>query len=435
MKKENICIIGMGYVGLTLALVLLDDGFVVYGIEKNSKVLKSLKQGIPHFFEKGVDLLLKKYFNDRFFLFPSIPKNKEIDVFIITVGTPINKKNKNPMLKHLIEATKDVKTNLEDGQLVILRSTVPIGATRELVFPILKRSGKNFYLAFCPERTTEGVALKELKELPQIIGGLNEESVEKAMSVFRRVTPTVVVVASLENAEMNKMLDNAYRDLTFACANEIALIAKKLGLDGYELISAGNLGYPRTNIPVPGFVGGACLEKDPWIFIDAVFKKTGYMPKLIKTAREINENLPSHVARRIEEFLLDKNINIEIAKIFISGFAFKGRPDTDDLRGSPTLDLIDELIKRNIKNIYGHDFIVSFKEIEKLGVQPVKIEEGFRDTDVVVFMNNHPFYENLNLENLLMMMKKGGLFFDGWHIYEPQSVKELNHIIYEGLGV
>lgn len=435
MSSKNICVIGLGFVGLTLSVILAKKGFTVFGIENNPEILKKLKQGQAHFFEKGLDSLIKKFLDKNFFVFDSIPNVKEIDAFVISVGTPLNKETKKPIMAHIISTSQEVADNLKDEQLVVLRSTVPIGTTREIVMPILEKTGKKFYLSFCPERTTEGIALKELEELPQIIGGLNQESIQKARDIFSQVTPTIIEVDTLEDAEMNKMLDNAYRDLTFACANEIALIAKKLGLDGYELIEAGNLGYPRTEIPSPGFVGGACLEKDPWIFIDCINQKTGYLPKLIKAAREINEDLPVQVAQRVKEYLEEKGLDLAKAKVFISGFAFKGRPATDDLRGSTTLNFVDELRKRKIANLYGHDFVVKPAEIKKLDVQSVEIEDGFKEADVVLFMNNHISYEDLDIEKLLLTMKKGGLFFDGWHIYDAKSIKKLNHIIYEGIGV
>jgi UDP-N-acetyl-D-mannosaminuronic acid dehydrogenase len=177
------------------------------------------------------------------------------------------------------------------------------------------------------------------------------------------------------------------------------------------------------------------LEKDPWIFIDCVFKKTGYLPKIIKAARETNEYLPFFVAERIKENLKKRNLDKETAKVFISGFAFKGRPSTDDMRGSPTLDLVRILKEDGFKNIYGHDFVVGAEKIKDLGIQPVNIEEGFSGADIAVIMNNHSSYENLDIEELLITMKKGGLFFDGWHIYDPKEIKKSGHINYEGLAV
>lgn len=435
MRIKNICVLGLGYVGLTLAAVLADRDFIVYGIEKNPETLEKLKRGQAHFFEKDLDNLLQKHLNKTLFLFDAIPNDKEINAFVVTVGTPIDKNTKKPNLEQILRVSEEIGAHLKDGQLVILRSTVPVGTSREVVFPILEKSGEKFHLAFCPERTTEGVAIQELRELPQIIGGLDEESIEMAMDIFRRITPTTVEVASLEAAEINKMIDNAYRDLLFACANEVALIAKKLGLDGYDVIKATNLGYPRTNIAIPGFVGGACLEKDPWIFMDCVFKKTGYMPKLVKAARETNEYLPYFVLERVEKHLKEKNIGNASAKILISGFAFKGKPATDDMRGSPTLDLLNALREKGFKTIYGHDFLIKPEKLKELGITPVSLEQGFDNADVVIFMNNSYSYSNLDIENLLLKMKKGGLFFDGWHIFIPENIKKMSHVVYEGLSV
>ncbi len=436
MTSKNICVIGLGYVGLTLSVVLAEKGFTVFGVERHRPTLETLKNKKAHFFEKGLNRLLDDYVDKKLFLSGEIPADKQIDAFVITVGTPLDKKTKKPIMDFIIETSQTIAENLKDGQLVILRSTVPVGTTRGVVLPILEKTGKKFFLAFCPERTTEGVALKELKELPQIIGALNEESLDKAMDIFRKITPTTVDTKSLEAAEINKMLDNAYRDLIFACANEIALIAKKLGLDGYELIKAGNLGYERrVHIPVPGFVGGACLEKDPWIFIDCISEKTGYLPKLIKTARELNEHLPYFVVERVKENLKKNNVSPNQAKIFISGFAFKGRPATDDLRGSPTLDLLNVLKAEGFTNICGHDFLVKPDKIEALGVKPVGLLDGFKDADAVLFMTNNLEYGDLDMDDFLKTMKKGGLFFDGWHTFDPGPIRELNYVVYEGLAV
>lgn len=433
MRIKNICVIGLGYVGLTLAVVLAEKGFKVLSIERSKDILDILRQGRAHFYEKGLDFLLKKYLNKSLFLFESIPTTETINAYIIAVGTPIDD-NKKPNLEYIIETVKEISKNLKDEQIIILRSTVPIGTCREIVLPILKETNRRFYLAFCPERTTEGKALEELRTLPQIIGGLDEESVDRATDIFRKVTCTTIEVDSLENAEMNKIMDNTYRDLIFAYANEMSLICKKLGLDGNKVIEAANLGYPRTNIPIPGFVGGTCLLKDPWIFVDCVQQKINYTPKLASSARLINEGLPNHVFERIKKYLENKKLNNKEVKIFITGLTFKGNPDNDDLRGSTSIDLINKLLAEGFKNISAHDFNIREDRIKELNVAPNNLEEGFAGADIVLIMNNNYRYKDLDIESLIKKMNQGALFFDSWYIYDPKLIKELNWVCYESLG-
>lgn len=419
--------------GATLAATLAEKGFSVYGVEVKQDIVDGFNNFQPQFHEKGLDILLKKYLKKNLFVLNKIPENMAMDAFVIAVGTPLNKKTKKPVMDYVIQASKEVSGYLREKGLVILRSTVPVGTTRNCVLPILKKKCKNFHLAFCPERTIEGEALVELKKLPQIIGGLDEESLNRASELFIKITKTILRVSSLEAAEMIKLLNNAYRDLTFAFANEVGLMAKKLDLDALELIEAANFGYPRADIPVPGFVGGVCLEKDPHILVDLT-KKAGYYPKLVKLARVINESLPAYTMGVIKGHFEKMKKDITRAKIFISGFAFKGRPETDDLRGSPTLDFLKLLKGEGAKNISGHDFVVSARAIASLGVKPSSLKEGFTKADCALIMNNHLSYEHLDIDGLLDLMNKPAVFFDGWHIFDPDIIKTHKHIIYEGLG-
>ncbi len=433
-EPKKICVVGLGYVGLTLSVVLAEKGFQVYGSTKSEELAEQLRNGKPHFHERGLEVLLKKFVNKNLFISAEIPQDIPMDVFIISVGTPLDKATKKPIISHIESAVTDVAKCLRSGGLVVLRSTVPVGLTRSYVLPILQKyQSERFYMAFAPERTIEGKALSELKYLPQVVGGVDEESLNKASEIFIQVTKTIIRVSSLETAEMIKILDNSYRDLTFAFANEMAMVARHLGLNAVELIEAANFGYPRTNVPVPGFVGGACLEKDPHILVD--FATTaGYTPRLVAMARTINESLPVFTADLVKKHCTVHGKDITSAKIFVSGLAFKGRPENDDLRGSPTVNLLDCLKDAGAKNIFGHDFVVKPEAIAGLGITPCALEEGFNGADCVLFMNNHESYEYLDIEKLLPQLNSPALFFDGWHMFDPKVVKSHNNITYEGLG-
>jgi len=247
----NICIIGLGYVGLTLALSMADSGIRVYGVDSKKETVDSLKKGNSTISEKDSEKILIKTLNQEFFVSEKIP-NEEIDAFIISVGTPLNE-NKSPIMDHIINSSTDVGRKLKKGQMVILRSTIPVGTTREIVIPILEKesnlqSGNDFDVVFAPERTAEGVALLELKTNPQIIGGLTEIGMDRASQLFSKMTSTIVPVSSIESAEMVKLIDNTYRDVHFAYANEIAIICEMLNINARECIEKANFNYSRNKI-------------------------------------------------------------------------------------------------------------------------------------------------------------------------------------------
>jgi len=436
IKTRNVCILGLGYVGLTLAVTFTDVGIDVYGVDINEDLIKDLEMGTPHFHEVGLMPLLKRYIDKKLFVSTKINPNL-VDIYIICVDTPVDE-NKKPHMGYIESVSKNVGRALKKDDLVVLRSTVPIGTSRDVVLPILEkesglRAGDDFYFVCAPERTIEGEALKELRELPQIIGGVSKESINVASNLFREIAPTIVDVGSLEAAEMIKLVNNTFRDVSFAYANELALICDKLNLDTVELIKAATKGYPRNKVPFPSpGVGGPCMTKDPYIFLD-VFKKTGIKPKMVELARTINEFLPIHVVRKISNYFETINKPMQNSKIFVIGFAFKGYPETSDMRGSTTLTVINEL-KKFTSNIYGYDSVVDSKEIEKLGVKFSTVKEGFEKADCVIIMNNHNSYRNFDIYSLLSTMNKPSLFFDSWHIFQPGDVRKIEGITYGGLG-
>ena len=219
---RHMVIIGLGYVGLTLALALAEAGFMVTGVDNDHDKVDSLKKNKSYIHEIGLAELLRENLNKNFFPSDTIPEDG--DVFIISVGTPVEKRSSGdsplPNLNYLDSAIDSIIPNLKNGNLIVLRSTVPVGTCRDYVIPRLENGtgmqcGLDFHLSFAPERTAEGKAIKELRELPQIIGGYNQDSVEATVALFRDLTPTIIRVESLEVAEMAKLLNNTYRDFTF----------------------------------------------------------------------------------------------------------------------------------------------------------------------------------------------------------------------------
>lgn len=434
---EHVCVLGLGYVGLTLAVTFAELQVQTVGVDKNPQVLESLKKGKSHFYEKGLDGVLKKYLGDTLTVVPSIPENEEFNVFIISAGTPI-KADGTPNLSFVENCAAEIAKHLKPESLVILRSTVPVGTTRNVVLPVLEKvsglkAGQDFSLVFAPERTVEGNALRELRELPQIIGGIDEKSFIKASNLFRKTTPTVIKVSTLEAAEMVKIMDNTYRDLNFAIANELSLICEKLQLNAVEVIKAANMGYNRTNIPLPSpGVGGACLSKDPYILLD-VSRKAGYEAKFVEIGRKINEFMPVNAAERVKIFL-KRHSKPANPKIFIMGFAFKAKPMTSDIRNSPTETLVKKL-KEISSELYGFDPAVQPSEIQSaFGVKPCSVEDGFKNADCIVTMLNHEMYAELDIFSLLNTAKKPVLFYDGWQQFKPADIRQIPGVIHEGTG-
>ncbi|MBI3707772.1 MAG: nucleotide sugar dehydrogenase, partial [Proteobacteria bacterium] len=288
---RRVCVLGLGYVGLPLAAVMADAGFDVLGIEIRDAVRERLARGEPHFYEPGLESLLKRVIRQgRLRIARNIPAGCAATVFLVTVGTPLDTQGRARM--DMIEnVTREVAAHLKAGDLVIMRSTVKLGTTRRLVIPILDSVGVSYDLAFCPERTLEGQALAELRNLPQVVGGATLSANIRASQLFQFLTATVVRVSSLETAEMIKLIDNTQRDVSFAFANEVARMCDAVGIGAMEVIRAGKLGYARTNLPMPGPVGGPCLEKDPYILAEGLAER-GITPEITLAARNVNRRQP-----------------------------------------------------------------------------------------------------------------------------------------------
>lgn len=361
--KKKICVIGLGYVGLTLSLTFTNSKISVIGIEKNILTLKKLKNGKAHFYEKGLDKSLSKALhNKKLIISKNINHAKNCDTFIITVGTPLEKNGK-PNFKILNECIKEIINLKPINPLIILRSTVAVGTAREKVLKLFKKNNIDINIAMCPERTMEGVAMDEIRNLPQIIGGDTKISCERAKKIFKFISKKIILVSSLETAELIKLVDNSFRDLSFAISNQLALVCENLKLDIYEVIKTANKSYSRTNLALPGLVGGPCLEKDPLILYESI-KKTINKPKLFRDGRKLNKDL----IKIINPWLESLNIDFKKTNIAIMGLAFKGSPETSDVRGSLAIDIASLLKKLKFKNIFLFDPVKELMTHRKLTI-------------------------------------------------------------------
>ncbi len=438
--SKNVCIIGMGYVGLTLSLVMAESGFNVIGYDKDTNVVNKLRKHKSTFYENGIQTYISRYVNKELKIVNDIKKVNS-DIFIISVGTPLEKKSEIPNIRYIVEVIDKLAEIVKKDDLIILRSTVPVGTTRQIVKKRLEektkmKCGKDFYLSFAPERTIEGDALNEIKVLPQIVGGYDKMSLNLTDQLFSEFAKNIIKVENLESAEMIKIMNNTFRDVKFGYANEMALICKDLGLDMNSLVSAANNGYVRDKIPVPSpGVGGPCLPKDAKILSYSI-KDIKRPASIISSARLINESIILDVYNEVIEHFKKVKKERKKTKYFIIGMAFKGNPATSDLRGSNSIELIDLLEKNGInkKSIFVYDPVIKKSDLKKLKYNAVSLKDGFRNADAIFLMNNHDSFYNLDIYNLLKNTNKDCIFFDGWHFFEPSKIKMIRKTKYLSVG-
>jgi nucleotide sugar dehydrogenase len=430
LKDHTVCVLGLGYVGLTLAVAMADVGFHVVGVEIRDSVLDLLRRGEPHFHEPGLAEKLRRVIRSGHLRCErNIPGDFAGTVFIVTVGTPLGGDGR-ARLDMVENISREVAGLLKPGDLVIMRSTVKLGTTRKIVRPILDAAKVPYELAFCPERTLEGRALVELRQLPQIVGGVTAGATVRAAQIFQFLTPTVVRVSDVETAEMIKMVDNAQRDVAFAYANEIARACDAVGVSAAEVIRAGKLGYPRTNLPLPGPVGGPCLEKDPHIFAEGL-REAGLEPEITMAARRINERQPEEVVAQVAGLL-----GGGVREIALLGIAFKGQPATDDLRGTMARPTLEALKRRYPGARYrGYDAVVSAADQRAFGLEPCEtIAAALKGTQLALILNNHAVFGAMPVAELAEGMARPALIYDFWNCFTASDLHLPAGVGYMALG-
>ena len=420
-SKKSIAIYGLGFVGLTLAAVLSNKGYLVKGLDINERLIDDLNNDVFHVHEPNLKEYVSKALSSESLTFTS-DKNDlvDIDFHIISVGTPVNESgevNKKALETVCINIAKDLKKQSH----IMLRSTVPVGTSRNYVIPLIEKisgfkCGKDFYLTFAPERTVEGNAINELLEIPQVIGSYCDSGAKEANEFWMNSTSNMVNLESLESAEMVKLANNSYRDLSFAFANHLALLAQDFNCNAFDVINAANNGYPRNKIPLPSpGVGGYCLTKDPYLF-QASFKNKNH--PLCVTGRNVNKSIVNRIVNEIENYIVsDKNM-----KILIIGMAFKGYPETNDLRGSCSLDIYKAFIDKNIDTC-GYDFVLSKNDLENNNINNINDLDEIKDFDIVMLLNNHKENKNINFSK----MKKGSLLYDGWNQIDNNTLSDIKY--------
>lgn len=435
---RHVVVVGMGYVGLTLALALADVGFGVTGVDVDAARVRDLAAGRSHVHEVGLPELLRSLVDRQLSFSSDVPDDG--DVFVVAVGTPVVRDavSSTPDLRYLEEAVESIGDKLSPGALVVLRSTVPIGTTRDVVVPLLERRsglrvGTDFHVAFAPERTSEGLALQELRSLPQLIGGIDADSTEATAALFRELTPTIVRMESVEAAELAKLVNNSFRDLVFSFSNQVVQLAAPFGFDVVEAIAAANRGYPRNPVPLPSpGVGGPCLTKDPYILASAA-TRGDVGPTLFELGRAVNESMEGFVVDALLKHIDRVRPDRGSVTVLACGLSFKGHPETGDLRDSTGV-AIATLLRHHVGQVLCHDPVAPPDAIAALGFEPRDFRDALPEADVVLFLNNHRWYQRLDVAEVVATLRPMPVVFDGWHLFRPDDALRGGPAVYVGLG-
>jgi UDP-N-acetyl-D-mannosaminuronic acid dehydrogenase len=323
-----------------------------------------------------------------------------------------------------------ISKNLREGKFIIIESTLPPGATEETLVPILEESGlkagRDFYLAYSPERAIPTKTLEEIQKNSRIVGGITGESAALAKALYSHITSGELITTDIKTAELVKVIENTYRDVNIALSNEIAMLCEKLGVDAIRAIEMANK-HPRVNLLRPGTgVGGHCIPKDPHFLIGKA-RELGVELKVITSARRVNENMPKHLLGIIERALKSADKRIEDSKIAVLGIAYKG--NTGDARGTPSREVIETLAEMRC-DVFSHDPFVSQDFGRKFSNN---VEDAARDADCLVIVTDHDEYKSLNLSALSKILKKPTIIVDGRRIIDPQSATE-SDFRYFGVG-
>jgi UDP-N-acetyl-D-glucosamine dehydrogenase len=393
----SVAVIGLGYVGLPLALEFVEGGCRVTGIDVDPEKPRLIEEGrsylkhIPSSRISGaVETGLIKCTTD-------FSKMKDSDAIIICVPTPLGK-SREPDLSYVISTGREVAKYLQPGQLIVLESTTYPGTTREELVPILEsgglKAGEDFFVAFSPEREDPGNKTFTTRTIPKLVGALTPEGSDAAKLVYSFAVDSVVTVSSPEVAEMAKITENTYRAVNIALVNELKMLASRMGVDIWEVIRAAStkpFGYTPF-FPGPG-LGGHCIPIDPF-YLTWKAHQFGMPTRFIELAGEINTAMPTFVVSVISRTLNDRQKSVSGSKILILGMAYK--PDIDDIRETPALKVMDELLELGASVDYNDPFVGSIGETRQTHRRPVSVElteDVLAGYDCAVIITNHSTYD------------------------------------------
>ncbi|MEN4012151.1 MAG: nucleotide sugar dehydrogenase [Bellilinea sp.] len=385
MNFEKICVLGLGYIGLPTASTFATHGLKVVGVDVNPDIVRGLQNGHLHLYEPGLRTLVQAALRSGNLTISQQPQ--PADAYIIAVPTPFYQ-DKRADMRAVQAASEAIVPHLRGGNLVVLESTSPPLTTVNRVAPLLEKSGlragKDFYLAYSPERVLPGQILRELIENTRVIGGIDAESAQAGKDLYTVFVRGEIILTDATTAEMVKLMENTYRDVNIAIANEFARLADRFGVDAWEAITLANR-HPRVNILSPGpGVGGHCISVDPWFLVEAASD----LARLIRTARQVNDEQPHFVLQLVERILG----SLPGRRIAALGLAYK--PNVDDLRESPAIEVVHALQAAGAQvrafEPYKPDYALD-------GVaSTATLAEAVRDAELILLLVGHERFKTLD---------------------------------------
>ena len=402
-----ISVIGLGYIGLPTAAILASSKVSVIGVDVNEKVVDTINKGEIHIIEPELDALVNSAVQNGNLRATTQPEKS--DVFMLAVPTPFRANHK-PDLSYIELACRAIAPVIENGNLVILESTSPVGTTEKMIdwlsadrpdlsFPEFgsDKFSADISIAHCPERVLPGNVVRELRENDRIIGGITTHCAERASNLYKLFVDAECLITDCRTAELSKLVENSFRDVNIAFANEISLICDKLDINVWELIKLANH-HPRVNILKPGpGVGGHCIAVDPWFIVDSAKDET----KLIRTARLINDSKPSFILEKINQAILEIGLKISEISITCLGLSFK--PNIDDFRQSPALEIAKKISMMDFKKLYLVEPNISIMPNyfdHHDDIELVDLEFAVNSSDIVVLLVDHNEFYQINLDLL-----------------------------------
>lgn len=405
MENKRVAVFGVGRVGLPLALVLADKGFVVSGVDVDPYRISLLQHKIMPFLEEDAQPLLEKHSGKNFQIYSEQHLGRVISenqIIIITLGTPIDD-TYSPNFSDIEGLINTIVPFIQEGQLIIFRSTLSPGTTEQLIRQLESQTklkvGETLFVAYCPERIAEGKSIQELSEIPQIIGSQDAESAKLAAEIFGKITPKILFT-NPKAAELAKLFCNMYRYIDFAIGNEFMMIAESYNCNIYEVLNLVNKDYKRAGLKTPGLTAGPCLVKDGFFLID----KTPFM-ELVTAAWRLNENIPGYLLSRIKEKFKD----LHNKKVAILGLAFK--KNVDDTRYSLSPKLQRYFLAEGCR-VAAHDPYIDSEPLE----------ETLKNADILIMGINHDVFKNLSLNTIREQVSPDCLVCDIWNLFNTGSI-------------
>lgn len=389
-KEARIGIIGLGYVGLPLAVEFCKAGFSVTGFDNDKAKISSIRKGKSYILDVPSEDIKDLTYSKRFYVTTEKTLLNKMDAIIICVPTPL-RKTKEPDISFILQAAEDINTHIRKGQIVVLESTTYPGTTEEIILPKIGANGlkvgKDIFIAFSPERVDPGNAKYKTKDIPKVVGGITQACTELCRTLYSQIIREVICVSNTRSAEMVKLLENTFRAVNIGLINELTLMCNKMNLDIWEIIEAAKskpFGF-MPFYPGPG-LGGHCIPCDP-IYLSWKARTHGFETRFIELASEINSSMPHYVVEKIAEALNEKKKPLKGSKILIIGVTYK--KDINDLRESPAFTVMKSLIEKEAKVFY-HDPLVANLKIEGTKLDSIDLtDKNISSRDCVIIITDH----------------------------------------------